>query len=220
MDGPGSHDGWSGRGCHLSWEVSEFRSGRREGMDSLEGGGGGRRRRGRRGSSRAQQGWGGEGESASAGEGQEDIFLIELELPVLDQSWNVSQRGPEEIKPRSYPAAALIQGGVKSWRGVPKSLFRQPHLLLGISDLTAPCRTAAPAWWPIVPPALKTFAAVGRSTGSARSSTPACSPGSHVYLFCFVTVSFSVSSPGFSLLGCEAASLGVICVMARHNCMK
>lgn len=91
-------------------------------------------------------------EGASAGEGQEDIFLIELALPVLDQSWKVSQRGPEEIKPRSYPAPALIQGGIKSWRGAPKPLFRQPHLLLGISDLTsAPCRTADPAWWPIFP---------------------------------------------------------------------
>jgi hypothetical protein len=41
MDGPGSHDGWAGRSCHLSWEVSEFGSRRREGMDSVEGGGGG-----------------------------------------------------------------------------------------------------------------------------------------------------------------------------------
>lgn len=41
MDGPGSHDGWAGKGCHLSWEVSEFGSQRREGMDSLEDGEGG-----------------------------------------------------------------------------------------------------------------------------------------------------------------------------------
>lgn len=40
MDGPGSCDGWAGRSCHLSWEVSDFGSGRREGVDSWEGGGG------------------------------------------------------------------------------------------------------------------------------------------------------------------------------------
>lgn len=40
MDGPGSCDGWAGRSCHLSWEVSDFESGRREGMGSWEGGGG------------------------------------------------------------------------------------------------------------------------------------------------------------------------------------
>lgn len=60
MDGPGSCDGWAGRSCHLSWEVSDFESGRREGMGSWESGGG---------SSKAQQGWGGEGEGAPAGEG-------------------------------------------------------------------------------------------------------------------------------------------------------
>lgn len=40
MDGPGSHDGWAGRSYHLSWEVSEFGSGRREGTWRVEGGGG------------------------------------------------------------------------------------------------------------------------------------------------------------------------------------
>lgn len=38
-----------------------------------------------RGSSKAQQGWGGEGEGAPAGEGQEEVFLPELELPAVDQ---------------------------------------------------------------------------------------------------------------------------------------
>lgn len=31
------------------------------------------------------QGWGGEGEGCPAGEGQEEVFLTELELPALDQ---------------------------------------------------------------------------------------------------------------------------------------
>lgn len=41
--------------------------------------------RGRRERSRAQQGWGGEGEGALAGEGQEEVFLVESELLALNK---------------------------------------------------------------------------------------------------------------------------------------
>lgn len=128
MDGPGSCDGWAGRSCHLSWEVSDFESGRREGMGSWESGGGAARRS-RAGEVRARV--------PRLGREQEEVFLTELELPALDQRMltvrqalsSVSRGNESQILPHPHSHSEWHRLGIIFLSSSPWALLPPPwHL--------------------------------------------------------------------------------------------